>query len=692
MNPFSMNFVAEFAELLTTALLHLVWQGAVLTLILLVTVKLLEVRTAQVRYLLSVGTLLVMGMAPIVTAMVHHQGKSHRQHSSVETSGQSKAIVEEHTANSAVTTTGRVEADLQHGSAILWNPSIEVYVLFAWLVGVSILSTRLAIGFGITLWSRVNKKPLSDDFEQRVRALGTRLSVDARQRVFACVRVGQAVAVGFIRPVVLIPATWLTQLTPEMIEAIIAHELAHIRRWDLWVNLVQRVIETLLFYHPAVWWLSSRIRLEREMCCDEMAARCFDRVSYARSLESVARIGQGNLLMATSIKGGKKMKLLNRIRYLLGLAPAEAAGNWWAVGFVAMILPFAAAVAFSLSAVATPAVATARNDSGKSSKAIEKIVASRPQAKAVTVTEQYVCQIRSRRHIVVRALNTGYLMPIPIKEGQAVKEGALMFEIVPVVYKARWEAAVADRDLAQLEFNNTRRLAEKQGVSQFEVKMFETKLAKAQANADLAEAELNFTKVKAPFDGIVDLRTGQGSLVTEGEVLATLSDNSLVWVYFNVPEARYLELMTEVSQPKEAPKIELILANGKKFGQAGQLGAIKADFNSESATISFRADFPNPDRLLRHGQSGTVLISRVMKDAIVIPQRATFEVLGKRYVYVVDKEDVAHLREVVVQNELHDLFVIKRGVGLDDKIIIEGIRQVHDGEKVEYEDRTQKRG
>ena len=112
-----------------------------------------------------------------------------------------------------------------------------------------------------------------------------------------------------------------------MIEAIIAHELAHIRRWDLWVNLVQRIIETLLFYHPAVWWLSSRIRLEREMCCDEIAAKCFDRELYARSLESVAKIGQGSLLMATSIRGGKKMKLLNRIRYLLGLAPADAAGT-----------------------------------------------------------------------------------------------------------------------------------------------------------------------------------------------------------------------------------------------------------------------------------------------------------------------------------------------------------------------------
>ena len=421
--------------------------GCVLTLILLVTVKLLDVRTARLRYLLSVGTLLMMGIAPIVTAMLHHQGNSPPQHFLVEMSGRSNPIIEEHTAINAVNMTGRIVVDLQKGSAAPWNPSIEVYVLIAWLVGVSILSTRLAIGIGVTLWVRVNVKPLPDEFEQRIRILGDRLRVDARQRVFACVRVGQAVAVGFIRPVVLIPASWLTQLTPEMIEAIIAHELAHIRRWDLWVNLEQRIIETLLFYHPAVWWLSSRIRLEREMCCDEIAAECFDRVLYARSLESVARIGHGNLLMATSINGGKKMKLLNRIRYLLGLAPADAAGNWWAVGFVAMVLPFAAAVAFSLPAVATPAVATADNDSAKST-VTKKIVATSPQAKAVTVTEQYVCQIHSQRHIDVRSVNSGYLMAIPIKEGQAVKAGEVMFEIVPVLYKARWEAAAAERDLA----------------------------------------------------------------------------------------------------------------------------------------------------------------------------------------------------------------------------------------------------
>ncbi len=587
MNPFSMNFVAECAELLTTVLVHFVWQGAVLALILLVTVKILDVRSARLRYLLSVGTLLLMGMAPIVTAMLHRQGSLRPQHLPVAMSAQSSPIIEEHTA---INTAGRIAAEVQKTLATPWNLTIEVYVLFAWLVGVSILSTRLAIGFGVTVWSRVNLKPLSDEFEQRVRMLGDRLSVDARRRVFACVRVGQAVAVGFIRPVVLIPASWLTQLTPQMIEAIIAHELAHIRRRDLWVNLLQRIIETLLFYHPAVWWLSSRIRLEREMCCDEIAAGCFDRVLYARSLESVARIGQGNLVLATLISGGHKMKLLDRIRYLLGRAPADAAGNWWAVGFVAVILPFAAAVAFSLSAVARPDVATAGNDSARP-KAIEKIVVKSVEAKSVTITEQYLGQIQSARHIDVRSQATGYLKAIPIKEGQVVKEGELMFEIVPVLQKARLDAAMAVKDLSQLELNNTRRMAEKQGVSQTEVKLFEAKLARAQANADLAEAELNFTKVKAPFDGIVDRLKDVGSLVKEGETLATLSDNSQVRVYFNVPEARYLEHMADVGERKEDQKIELILANGKKFGQPGKFRSIKADFNSETGSISFRTTF-----------------------------------------------------------------------------------------------------
>ena len=130
-------------------------------------------------------------------------------------------------------------------------------------------------------------------------------------------------------------------------------------------------------------------------------------------------------------------------------------------------------------------------------------------------------------------------------------------------------------------------------------------------------------------------------------------------------------------------KIELVLANGDKYAQPGTLGAIAAAFNSRTGSISFRADFPNPDRLLRPGQTGTVLIGREQDDATVIPQRATFEVLNKRYVYVVDKQGVAQQREVVLQNELEDIFVVKDGVHAGDRIVVEGVRRVHDGDKVE---------
>ena len=168
---------------------------------------------------------------------------------------------------------------------------------------------------------------------------------------------------------------------------------------------------------------------------------------------------------------------------------------------------------------------------------------------------------------------------------------------------------MAEAKLAQLEFNNTKKLSEDKVVSQNEVALLEAKLAKAQAKAKLAEAELNFATVKAPFDGIVDrLHQQQGSLVQEGDILTTLSDNSVMWVYFNVPEARYLEYMADLNQDKEDLKIELVLANGNKFQQLGKIGAIEADFNNETGNIPFRADFPNPDRLLRHGQTGTVLI------------------------------------------------------------------------------------
>jgi membrane fusion protein (multidrug efflux system) len=360
------------------------------------------------------------------------------------------------------------------------------------------------------------------------------------------------------------------------------------------------------------------------------------------------------------------------------------------------------------------------------------IVVTNPLAKDVVITQQYVCQIRSRRHINVKALQGGYLEEIQIKEGQAVKEKDVLFKIVPTLYEARLDAEKAEVRLADLEFKNSQRLNNDPltVVSKMEVSLYEAKLAKAEAKRKLAEAELNFATIKAPFDGIVDrLYEMQGSLIKEGDVLTTLSDNAVMWVYFNMPEARYLEDMANPGQDMDPSQVELVLADGSKFPHACTKITREAKFNNETGNIPYRADFPNPNRLLRHGQTGNILIHRTLKKALVIPQRATFEILDKQYVWVVGEDHAVHQREIVVQNEKDDIFVVKKtelatggrdradhkpgehaagehnkadehnggehtvgehrkgikGLEAGDKIIFEGVRQVHEGMKVEYE-------
>ncbi len=331
-----------------------------------------------------------------------------------------------------------------------------------------------------------------------------------------------------------------------------------------------------------------------------------------------------------------------------------------------------------------------------------KILVTSPLVKDVVNTQQYVCQIHSHRHIEVRAMESGYLEAIQVKEGQTVKQGDSLFKVVTTLYEARLDAEKAEAQLSQIEFNNTERLFQQKVVAQPEVALAQAKLTKAKAKVNLSQAELDFANIKAPFDGIIDhQRHQQGSLISEGDILTTLSDNSVMWVYFNVPESRYLEYQARTD--KDNIKVELMLANGEKFPQIGKIAAIEADFNNETGNIAFRADFPNPDRLLRHGQTGTLLLSRVVKNAVVIPQRATFEILAKKYVFMVEGKDggendggehagehpmehgVVRQREIVILNELDDIFLIKEGLGVNDKIVLEGIRQVRDGEEVEYE-------
>jgi membrane fusion protein (multidrug efflux system) len=332
----------------------------------------------------------------------------------------------------------------------------------------------------------------------------------------------------------------------------------------------------------------------------------------------------------------------------------------------------------SLSAV----ICTTGCHSKKEEKEEEiQFLVTSPLKRDTTITREYVSQIRAIQHIEVRALEKGYLQNIYVDEGQFVRKGQMMFQIMPLIYNAELQKSQAEADFAEIEYQNTKQLSEKNVVSPNELALAKAKLNKAKAELSLAQTHLQFTEIKAPFDGIMD--HFQVRLGNEGDLLTTLSDNSEMWVYFNVPEAEYLNYKTNVTE-ENMLKVNLLMANNQIFKYPGVVKTIEADFNNETGNIAFRATFPNPDKLLRHGETGNIEMTIPLKNAIIIPQKATYEILEKKYVFVVDKNKVVHSREIKIASEMPDLYVVKSGLNENERIMLEGIRKVKDNDKIEY--------
>jgi membrane fusion protein (multidrug efflux system) len=240
-------------------------------------------------------------------------------------------------------------------------------------------------------------------------------------------------------------------------------------------------------------------------------------------------------------------------------------------------------------------------------------------------------------------------------------------------------------NFAEVEYMTTKALADSNVVSKSELLMAKAKLDRAKAELALAQVHLGFTEIRAPFDGIMDrLNVRRGSLLNEGDLLSSISDISQMWVYFNVPEAEYLDYKTNLKKDDKM-KVKLRMANNNIFGSQGIVETIEADFNNETGNIAFRATFPNPDKLLRHGETGNVVVEVPLKGALLIPQKATFEVLNARYVYVVDKDNVIKSREIKVSYELPNIYVVTDGIKETDKILLEGLRLVNENDKITYD-------
>ncbi|MEX1241482.1 MAG: efflux RND transporter periplasmic adaptor subunit [Cyclobacteriaceae bacterium] len=301
------------------------------------------------------------------------------------------------------------------------------------------------------------------------------------------------------------------------------------------------------------------------------------------------------------------------------------------------------------------------------------------------IMQDYVCQIRSIQHIELRAQERGYLQRIFVDEGKPVRQGQLLFQIMPRLYEAELQSAQAEVKFAEIEYQNTKSLADSNIVAPNELAMAKAKFDKSKAELALAQVHLDFTRIRAPFDGIIDrLEVRLGSLVDEGELLTNLSDNSKMWVYFNVPEAEYLDYRMKAKKDSTM-RVTLLMANNKQFKYPGVVETIEADFNNETGNIAFRATFPNPEGLLRHGETGNVQVLVPFEKALIIPQKATFEILEKKYVFVVDEKSVVRSREITIRAEMPDLYVIGGGVTENEKILLEGLKKVKENDEIAFD-------
>ena len=314
-----------------------------------------------------------------------------------------------------------------------------------------------------------------------------------------------------------------------------------------------------------------------------------------------------------------------------------------------------------------------------------KFVVTNPIKIDTSFTKQYVSQIRSVRNIEIRAQEKGFLQNIYVDEGQFVRKGQLLFRIMPGMYQAELLKAKAEAKGAEIELQNARMLADKNIVSKNEQALAQAKLEQARAEVALAKLHLSFTEIRAPFDGTIDrIPKKLGSLIDEGELLTSLSDNSQMFAYFNVSEPEYLDYQTNIKD-RANTNVSLLLANNELFQSKGNVEVIESEFNNETGNIAFRARFPNTNKLLRHGETGSVQMLVPLKNAIVIPQKATYEIQDKKYVFVVNKSNVIESREITVTGEIPDLYVIASGLGENDKILLEGVQKVKDDEKIKYD-------
>lgn len=291
-----------------------------------------------------------------------------------------------------------------------------------------------------------------------------------------------------------------------------------------------------------------------------------------------------------------------------------------------------------------------------------------------------------------------------VDEGQPVKANAPLFalnarELQQQVRKARAEtkAAEAEFEVALVKQKNLQLLFDKQIISDAEMALLRSKVESLRAHIEeskvteeQASAGLAFATLRAPFDGMVNrVRYRIGNLVSEDDLLTTLTDTREVLVYFRLSERDYLEYRANASEPQGQPannlgnlatqKVSLKLADGSPYPESGVIDAVESEFDRATGNLAVRARFVNAGQILKHGASGKIVLGNRLDNVLVIPQKSTFEIQGNLYVYALDENNVPRAQRIVTRARVNESFVVESGLKTADRFVVEGIQRIKEG-------------
>ena len=310
------------------------------------------------------------------------------------------------------------------------------------------------------------------------------------------------------------------------------------------------------------------------------------------------------------------------------------------------------------------------------------------QAKTVTGYNEYPTNIEGIVNSDVRAKASGYIQNVLVDEGQKVRKGQVLFKLETQSLSQDAGAAKARINVAQVEVDKLIPLVEKNIISPVQLETAKANLKQAQANYSSVSANIGYASIKSPVDGYVGaINFREGALISPNDrtPLTTVSDIRQVYAFFSFNEAQYIDHLqryegeSKAERIKNSPDLSLVLANGKIYSETGRIQTSTGQINQNTGTIKIRAAFNNPHEILTNGNSGKIRFPIEYKDAIVVPQSATFEQQKDILVFTVDKDNKVKSSIIKVQGIVGNLYVVESGLKEGDMLIVSGVGKLRNG-------------